>query len=80
MTADDHYRRWRLLAPLGLLAVGAGLSVVGEATLRKHRGDRWMLWGTAGLVLTNAGLAMLGDGVKHRALFDWQTTNTDCHL
>lgn len=75
MDATHHYRRWRWLAPAGLLTIGAGLSVVGQATLLKTRDAptrRWVLWGTAGLALTNAGLSMLGDSIKHRTLYEWQ--------
>ncbi|NBB87335.1 MAG: hypothetical protein GVY12_14095 [Bacteroidetes bacterium] len=75
MDATQHYRRWRWLAPAGLLTIGAGLSVVGQATLFKTQQAptrRWVLWGTAGLALTNAGLSMLGDSIKHRTLYEWQ--------
>lgn len=74
MDATRHYRRWRWLAPAGLLTIGAGLSVVGQATLLKTRNAptrRWVLWGTTGLALTNAGLSMLGDSIKHRTLYEW---------
>ncbi|MEM1128211.1 MAG: hypothetical protein AAGI71_16310 [Bacteroidota bacterium] len=68
---DTHYRTWALLAPLGLLAVGLGVSIVGEATLRKLRREPgWVGLGTAGLVALNAGLSMFGDAVKHRTLYE----------
>ena len=63
-------RRWRWLAPAGLASVGFGLSLVGEATLRKGRGEAYGLYGTAALCVVNAGLCLFGEAVKHRALAD----------
>ena len=71
-TVSDHLGKWRRFAPAGLVAVGLGLSVVGEATLRKGRGDGWVALGTAGLCVVNAGLCLFGEAVKHRALADWR--------
>ncbi|MEO0557661.1 MAG: hypothetical protein AAF170_05690 [Bacteroidota bacterium] len=65
-----HLRTWRRFAPLGLTAVGLGLSMVGEATSRKAQGDGWVLYGTAALCVVNAGLCLFGEAVKHRTLAD----------
>ena len=67
-----HLRTWRRFAPLGLASVGFGLSLVGEATLRKGRGEPFVLYGTAALCVVNAGLCLFGEAVKHRALADGQ--------
>ncbi|MEM1058914.1 MAG: hypothetical protein AAGK14_06675 [Verrucomicrobiota bacterium] len=52
--------KWILLAVGGLLLTGTGLSVFGEAVLRKGApGAVWQDWfwmGTLSLVLINAGL------------------------
>lgn len=72
--ADRHYRTWKTLAPLGLLATGLGASGVGQSTLLKGRGAstwKWVAAGTASLVVLNAGLCLFGDAVKHRALYEW---------
>lgn len=69
----DHYTAWKRLAPLGLLAVGTGASVIGDAIIRKARREpaaRWVVLGTAGLVVFNAGLCLFGDSVKHRTLYE----------
>ena len=66
-----HVRAWARLAPAGLVAVGFGASLLGEATLRKGRGEAYVLYGTAALAVFNAGLCLFGDAVKHRALADW---------
>lgn len=72
---EDHYRTWQRYAPLGLLLVGVGASVIADATVRKTRtgGAGWMLEGTVGLVALNAGLSVFGEAVKRRALYDMAT-------
>lgn len=67
---EAHLRRWRWLAPAGLASVGLGLSLVGEATLRKWRGAPFVAYGTVALCVVNAGLCLFGEAVKHRALAD----------
>lgn len=69
-SAEPHLRTWRRFAPLGLASVGFGLSLVGEATLRKGRGEPFVLYGTAALCVVNAGLCLFGEAVKHRAVAD----------
>jgi hypothetical protein len=73
--AAEHYRKWKTLAPLGLVAVGLGASGVGQSTLMKGDADtstwQWVAAGTAGLAVLNAGLCLFGDAVKHRALYEW---------
>ena len=70
VAAERHLASWRRYAPLGLASVGFGLSLVGEATLRKGRGEPFVLYGTAALCVVNAGLCLFGEAVKHRALAD----------
>ncbi len=67
-----HLSTWKRLAPLGLASVGFGLSLVGEATLRKGRGEPFVAYGTVALCVVNAGLCLFGEAVKHRALADWK--------
>ena len=77
---DRHVRAWARLAPAGLVAVGLGASLIGEATLRKGRGEPFVLYGTAALAVFNAGLCLFGDAVKHRALADWNAAQKpDAH-
>ena len=71
---EHHYRKWKTLAPLGLLATGLGASGVGQSALMKGRNEstwKWVAAGTASLVALNAGLCLFGDAVKHRALYEW---------
>jgi hypothetical protein len=76
---DNYKQRWRVLAPAGLLLVGAGISVLGEAITAKGRGDsaeKWLPVGTAGLTLLNSGLALFGESVKQRLLFELDATRS----
>ena len=78
MDSDRHHSTWKRNAPLGLLAVGFGASLLGHATLM--RGDdaptwAWVAAGTASLVALNAGLSLFGDAVKHRALYEMKAAS-----
>ncbi len=72
LSAGDH-RAWRVLAPSGLLLMGAGLSITTDAATRRAR-DGWtpasLAGGTAGLLLVGAALSVFGEAVKRRALYD----------
>ena len=59
--------KWMLFAVTGLLLVGAGLSVIGEAVLQKGAGEPFFWMGTTGLVLFNAGLSFFGQAVVFRS-------------
>lgn len=72
---SDHRSKWAWQAPVGLLAVGFGASLLGQSTILKARSTStwtWVAAGTASLVVLNAGLCVFGDAVKHRALHEWQ--------
>jgi hypothetical protein len=72
-----HHKQWKRLAPLGLIGVGLGVSLSGQATIWKARQEpawKWVALGTAGLICLNAGLSCFGDAVKHRALHEWTET------
>jgi len=69
----NHFKKWRLYAPLGLSLIGLGLSLLGHSIQLKTQGSSsliWFLWGTLSLVVVNGGLAVFGDAVKHRVLFE----------
>jgi hypothetical protein len=59
--------KWMLFAVTGLLLVGTGLSVIGEAILLKGADEPFFWMGTAGLVLFNAGLSFFGQAVVFRS-------------
>lgn len=54
---------------MGLMLVGLGLSLTGEAIILKGAAAplwAWVALGTVGLCTVNAGLAVFGDAVKRR--------------
>jgi hypothetical protein len=60
-----------VMAPLGLVLVGAGLSIAVDAAARRAAGAsprRWVGQGTAGLVVLNSGMSVFGDSVRRRAV------------
>ena len=72
-STDAHLRTWKRYAPLGLLTVGFGASLLGESIIMKGSGAKtwkWFAAGTASLACLNAGLCLFGEAVKHRALHD----------
>ena len=70
---DQHYRDWSELAPRGLLLIGAGISIVGQAitwNARRRPIWQWVIMGTVGLIVLNSGLSLFGEAVKHRTLYE----------
>jgi hypothetical protein len=70
---DQHYQKWSELAPRGLLLVGAGISITGQAIILKARRRatwKWFGLGLIGLIVLNAGLSLFGESIKHRALYE----------
>lgn len=66
-------RKWLFYATFGLVLVGAGISVIGEANrLRIVEADfwNWFLVGLMGLVLFNAGLSFFGQAIRWRVMMD----------
>ena len=56
--------RWLLYSVGGLLLLGFGLSLLGEAILQKGQSTpNWVWWGTAALVVTNSGISLVGQAV-----------------
>lgn len=58
--------RWLIQAPLGLILVGAGLSMAIDAGAVKASGSPWFWYGTAALVVFNSGLCVFGDAIIHK--------------
>ncbi len=73
MLSKQYYRRWLLRAPLGLVLVGFGLSLVIEAGFYKHSGAatlEWVGYGTLALVVFNSGLCIFGDAILQRLRYE----------
>jgi uncharacterized membrane protein HdeD (DUF308 family) len=57
-------KKWWLYSVLGLLLLGFGLSLLGEAIIYKSQNDyKWFYWGTAALIVFNSGIAMVGRAI-----------------
>ncbi|UYZ63298.1 hypothetical protein [Hymenobacter weizhouensis] len=67
-----HKKKWLLLAPAGLVTVGAGTCLIQWAA-EKMRTDaptsEWVAAGTVALVVFNAGLSLFGRGVAESVLY-----------
>ncbi len=66
-------RNWLLSASIGLTLVGLGLSLMGEALIRKYEDadfTNWFWLGTLALVVVNSGLAVFGKAVTLRVRLD----------
>lgn len=75
MTKSENYKKWKWMAPLGLLLIGMGFSLTGEAIIWKSEEVYWLHWvslGTLGLVIFNTGLSVFGKAVIHRVWFEWE--------
>ena len=59
-------KTWLWQAPLGLVLVGAGLSMAIDAGTCKAYGQPWFLYGSFALVVLNAGLCVFGGAIIKR--------------
>jgi hypothetical protein len=57
---------WLVKGVGGLLCVGFGLSLFGEALIQKINGGGWFWIGTASLVVFNFGLCLMFDSHNHQ--------------
>ncbi|WP_154854803.1 hypothetical protein [Cyclobacterium xiamenense] len=75
MGAKKLKKQWLLHAVGGLLLTGFGLSLFGEALIRKWENAPlwdWLVWGTLALVVFNAGVSLVGQAVVFRVKLDRQ--------
>ncbi len=66
-------RRWLITSAVGLALFGLGLSLVGEALIKKYEAEHWNDWfwfGTMALIVTNSGLAIFGKAITLRVKLD----------
>ena len=64
---------WLIFSVIGLLLLGAGLSVFGEAVILKSGGagfGKWFAWGTVSLIIFNTGISFVGRAVGYRVRLD----------
>ena len=57
-------KKWCIYSISGLLLLGFGLSLLGEAIIYKFQDNfNWFYWGTAALIVFNSGVALIGDAI-----------------
>ena len=62
-------RKWFIYSVVGMILLGLGLSLLGEAILFKSKDDfSWFFWGTAALVTFNAGIGLIGEAISRMRL------------
>lgn len=69
---STHKTKWLLFAPLGLVTIGAGASLVhwaGHLKDRRVPARQWVAAGTAALVVFNAGISLFGRAVVENVLY-----------
>ncbi|MGB3586601.1 MAG: hypothetical protein WBA23_08685 [Tunicatimonas sp.] len=70
MQATDGKKRyltyWLVSAIAGLILIGFGLSLFGEALIAKYEQRAWFWFGTLSLVIVNSGVALVGQSVIYR--------------
>jgi hypothetical protein len=58
--------KWLLQSTVGLLLIGAGLSMAIDAGFEKFAGNPWVLYGTLALVVFNSGICITIDaGIRY---------------
>jgi hypothetical protein len=70
---QQYYKNWLIKAPLGLVLVGFGASLIVEAGFYKHSGAttlNWVAYGTFALVVFNSGLCVFGDAILERVRYE----------
>ncbi len=73
MNRETVRKQWLIHGTAGFLLVGAGVSVICDAAIRRLSESHWELWfgeGTVGLVLLMSGLAFFGSAVRYMVHMD----------
>ena len=73
MVSNKHKKRWLIFAPLGLVLIGAGLSMAIDAGFYRMKGAttiNWVLYGTGALIVFNTGLSFFGRAIIEKIKHD----------
>jgi hypothetical protein len=71
--AKKHFRRWLIQAPIGLVLIGAGVSMITDASHYRASGAAtldWFLYGTFALIVFNSGLSLFVGAAIHRMRYE----------
>jgi hypothetical protein len=66
-------KKWLTYAVGGLLLIGLGLCLFGQAVILKYDQSRFLVWfgaGTLALILINAGISIFGQAVVFKVKLD----------
>ena len=55
--------RWYFFSIMGLLLIGLGLCVFGEALIQKINQESYFVQGTLSLVIFNSGICFVGEAI-----------------
>ena len=55
--------KWYVFSILGLIFIGFGLCIFGEALIRKLNQENYFLIGTLSLVIFNSGICFVGEAI-----------------
>ena len=62
--------KWLTLSISGLILIGLGLSLLGEAIILKYEKKPFFWLGTLALIVVNSGLCFFGNAIRYRILID----------
>jgi len=55
--------KWYLVSITGLMFIGSGLCIFGEAIIQKINNNSYFWWGTLSLVVFNTGICLVGHAI-----------------
>ena len=62
--------KWLIFSISGLILIGFGLSLLGEAIILKYEKKPFFWLGTFALIIVNAGLCFFGNAIRYRIQID----------
>ena len=65
--------KWLIFSISGLILIGFGLSLLGEAIILKYENKPFFWFGTFALVVINSGICFFGNAIRYRIQIDRNT-------
>ena len=71
LTQKKNKTRWLVFSISGMLLLGLGLSLLGEAIIYKSQNNfDWFYWGTGAMATFNAGIGLIGEAIVMKVKLD----------
>ena len=71
LTQKKIKTRWLAFSISGMLLLGLGLSLLGEAIIYKSQNNfDWFYWGTGAMATFNAGIGLIGEAIVMKVKLD----------